>query len=86
MMFDAGYAASALESGRVQVAARSLGFEVASYEIRRAEDIAPVFEALKSQADALYITENFLIFANGKTIVGLALNAQLPTTVLMRIS
>ena len=80
MMFDAGYAASVLESGRVQVAARSLGVEVTPYEIRRAEDIAPVFEALKSQADALYVTENALIFANGKTIATLALNAQLPTT------
>ena len=44
-----------LEMGEVQAAARTLGLEVATLEIRRAEDIAPAFEALKGRADALYV-------------------------------
>ena len=39
----------------VQAAARTLGLEVATFEIRRAEDIAPAFEALKGRAEALYV-------------------------------
>ena len=53
IMFDAGYPAAALEIGEVQSTARTLGLEVAPYEIRQAEDIAPVFKALTSQGDAL---------------------------------
>jgi hypothetical protein len=43
------------ELGEVQAAARKLGLDVASFEFRRAENIMPVFEELKSRADALYI-------------------------------
>jgi putative tryptophan/tyrosine transport system substrate-binding protein len=83
-MFDAGYAASVLESGTVQVSARSLGLEVAPYEIRRAKDIAPVFEALKSQADALYVVDNALVNTNQELIITLALSARLPTIFSLR--
>ena len=79
IMFDAGYPASVLEMGEVQAAARTLGLEVAPHEIRRAEDIAPVFEALKSQADALYVVDDTLILANRTPIITLALGARLPT-------
>jgi hypothetical protein len=34
---------------------RTLGLEVATLEIRRAEDIAPAFDTLKGRADALYV-------------------------------
>ena len=80
ILFDAGYAAAVQEKGEVQAVARTLGLEVVPQEIRRAEDIASAFDALKGQADALYVAENALIFTNGKTITTLALNAQLPTT------
>jgi len=80
IMFDAGYPASVVENDEVQVVARTLGLEVASHRIRRAEDIAPVFEVLKGHADALYVAENNLIFANHAQIIRLALDAQLPTT------
>ena len=33
----------------------TIGLEVATSEIRQAEDIAPAFEALKGRADALYV-------------------------------
>ena len=79
IMFDAGYPASVLEMGEVQAAARTLGLEVAPHEIRRAEDIAPVFDALKSQADALYVVDDTLILANRTPIITLALGAPLPT-------
>jgi putative ABC transport system substrate-binding protein len=76
---DAGYPAARQEMGEVQSAAHTLGLEVAPHEIRRAEDIAPVFEALKSQADALYVVDDALFFTNSKQISTLALGARLPT-------
>jgi putative ABC transport system substrate-binding protein len=79
ILFNAGYPASMLEAGEVQTAAHTLGLEVASHEIRRAEDIAPVFETLRSQADALYVVDDTLIIANRTSIITLALGARLPT-------
>ena len=72
-------AQAVLEMGEVQAAARTLGLEVAPLEIRRAEDIAPAFEALKVQADALYVVGDALIAANRTRIITLALGARLPT-------
>ena len=46
---------------------------------RRAEDIAPVFDALKGQADALYVVANALTASNDTPIVTPALHARLPT-------
>jgi putative tryptophan/tyrosine transport system substrate-binding protein len=80
IMFDGGYAGSVRESGEVQAIARKLGLEVVPHEIRRAEDIAPVFDALKGQTDALYVVENALMVSNRALIVTLALKTQLPTT------
>jgi putative ABC transport system substrate-binding protein len=37
----------------VLTTARTLGVNAVTVEIRRAEDIAPAFEALKGRADAL---------------------------------
>src|SRR4051812_39053744 len=44
---NAGYPQAVLEVDEVKAAARTLGIEIASLEIRRAEDIAPAFEGLK---------------------------------------
>jgi putative tryptophan/tyrosine transport system substrate-binding protein len=79
ILINAGYPASVLEAGEVQAAAHSLGLEVASHEIRRADDIEPVFETLRSQADALYVVDDTLIIANRTSIITLALGARLPT-------
>jgi putative ABC transport system substrate-binding protein len=54
-----------LELGEVQVAAGTLGLEVATLEIRRAQDIAPAFDALKSRADALYVCTDALANTTG---------------------
>jgi putative ABC transport system substrate-binding protein len=80
ILANVGFSESVLEMGEVQAAARSLGIEVAKLEIRRAEDIAPAFEALKGQADALYVVGDGLVAANRTRIVTLALAARLPTT------
>jgi putative ABC transport system substrate-binding protein len=79
IMVDVGFAQSVLEMGEVQDAARTLGIGVAPLEIRRAEDIAPCFEALNTQADALYAVGAPLVDANRTLISGLALGARLPT-------
>ena len=73
------YAATVLEMGEAQAAARALGLEVARSEIRRAEDIAPAFEALKGAAQALYVCPDATINANHARINTLALGARLPT-------
>ena len=53
-------------------------------EIRRAEDIAPAFEALNGRADALYVVGNPNIFTNMIRINTLALAARLPTIYIAR--
>ena len=80
IMFDGDYVASVRESDEAQAAARTFGFDITKHAIRRAEDIAPAFEAFKSQTDALYIVEDALVFANRAPIVTLALEARLPTS------
>ncbi|MFZ0840119.1 MAG: ABC transporter substrate-binding protein, partial [Xanthobacteraceae bacterium] len=79
IMFNADYPPSVREMGEVQAAARTLGIEGAPRAIRRAEDIVSVFEAFKSQADALYVVEDGLIYSNSARIITLALGARLPT-------
>jgi putative ABC transport system substrate-binding protein len=78
IMADAGFADGVLEIGEVQANARTLGLDVIVLELRRAEDIAPAFEAAKDQADALYIVVDALIQANRTRIITLALTARLP--------
>ena len=70
---------SVLEIAEVQAAARTLGVEVDTFEIRRAEEIAPVFEALKSRGEALYVSADPLVTTNRVRINTLALGARLPT-------
>ena len=55
IMAYVGNHGAVLEMAEVQAAARSLGLDVVTLEIRRAEDIAPAFEAFKGRADALYV-------------------------------
>jgi putative ABC transport system substrate-binding protein len=79
IMGNVGYPQAVLEMGEVQTVARTLGLELAPLEIRRAEDIAPAFEALKAQADALYVVGDALTFANLTRIITFAHTARLPT-------
>ena len=79
IMANAGFPDAVQEVGEVQATARTLGLELAMLEIRRAEDIAPAFEGLKSRADALYVCPDPLVFSNRLRINTLALGARLPT-------
>ena len=79
IMAHVGNPGAVLELAEVQAAARALGLEVATLEIRRAEDIAPAFEALNGRVDALYIETDALIFTHRIRINTLALAARLPT-------
>ena len=76
---NAGYPAAVLEMREVQAAAHTLGLEVATPEIRRAEDIAPAFELLKGRAEALYVCGDPLVNTNRIRIIAPALAARLPT-------
>jgi putative ABC transport system substrate-binding protein len=80
VLANVGHRESVLETDQVQAAARSLSIEVAKLEIRRAEDIAPAFEALKGQADALYVVLSALVATNRTRIITFALSARLPTS------
>jgi len=79
IMGNVGNPANVLDMAKVQAAARSLGLDAVIFEIRRAEDIAPTFEALTGRMDALYVPADALINTNRIRINTLALGARLPT-------
>jgi putative tryptophan/tyrosine transport system substrate-binding protein len=79
VMANAGNPVPLLEMREVEATARRLGHEVATFEIRRAEDIVPAFDALKGRADALYLCGDPLVDTNRIRIITLALGAQLPS-------
>src|SRR5262249_38925829 len=77
ILANAAYPAAVVEIGEIQAAAGTLGFEVTIPEVRRAEDIAPAFETLKGNAQALYIAPDPLMFTHRIRINNLALGARL---------
>jgi len=79
IIFNADNTQPVLEMGETQAEARRLGLEVTPLAIRRAEDITPAFQALKTRADALYVAVDQLIVANRMPIVTSALGERLPT-------
>jgi ABC-type uncharacterized transport system substrate-binding protein len=84
ILADVGNPVNVSEMHEVQATASALGLEAVAMEIRRAEDIAPSFEALKGRADALYVVGNPNIFTNMIRINTLALAARLPTIYIAR--
>jgi putative ABC transport system substrate-binding protein len=79
VMANVGNPFTMLEISEVQTAARSLGLDTVTFEIRRAENIEPGIDALKGRAEALYVCADPLIFTNRLRINTLALGASLPT-------
>jgi putative ABC transport system substrate-binding protein len=79
IMVDVGYPSAVLEMRELETVARALGLEVTPLEIRRGQDIAPAFEALGPQADALFVSQDALTVAHHTRIITLALGARLPT-------
>jgi putative ABC transport system substrate-binding protein len=68
-----------LEMREAETAIRTFGLEPSPHEIRRAEDIGPAFEAMKGQADALYVCTDVLVNVHRVRINTLALGGRLPT-------
>jgi putative tryptophan/tyrosine transport system substrate-binding protein len=80
VLTDVTYPASMLEMEEIKTVAGSLGFEFLPLEIRRAEDIEPVFAGLSGRADAIYVcSADPLMNNNRDRINALALAAKLPT-------
>jgi ABC-type uncharacterized transport system substrate-binding protein len=79
ILFHIGSPNSVLEMGEAQATARPLGLRVVTSEVRRAEDLAPAFDALKGRVDALYVAAAPLLTTNRVRINTLALAARLPT-------
>jgi ABC-type uncharacterized transport system substrate-binding protein len=79
IMGNVGNPFTVLELGEVQAAARTLGLEVVMLEIRRAQDLAPAFDALKSRADALHVCTDALANTNRIRINIAAVGERLPT-------
>src|SRR5246500_2792052 len=64
IIFNVGNAQPVLEMRATEAAARTLGIEVVPLEIRRVADFTPAFQALKGNADALYVAIDQLMVAN----------------------
>jgi putative ABC transport system substrate-binding protein len=79
IMANIGNPGAALEMAEAQAAARTVGLEVTTIEIRRGEDIAPGFDTLKGQAEALYVCTDPLVLTNRARIQTSAMGARLPT-------
>jgi putative tryptophan/tyrosine transport system substrate-binding protein len=79
IMANAASPNAALEISALQSSALTLGVETAIFEIRRAEDIAPAFEAFKGGAQALCIVPDPLVLSHRAAINTLALGRRLPT-------
>ena len=84
IMANVGNVASVLEMREVESAARTLGLDAKTLDVRQAENIAPAFEELKGHADALYVCIDTILFANRIRINTLALAARLPTMLTTR--
>ena len=79
IMANVGYPSALLEMGEVRAAARTLGIEVATLEIWRADEIASAFDALRGRAEALYVPADPLVNSNRVRINTLAQGARMPT-------
>jgi putative tryptophan/tyrosine transport system substrate-binding protein len=84
IMADVANPQAALEMGEVQAAARRQGLEITPFAIRRAEDIATGFAAIKSKASALYVVQDALVVANRTQIITFALSKGLPMIITSR--
>src|SRR6516165_4374570 len=84
IMANVDYPAAVQEMGEIQAAAGTLGLDVATFELRRAEDIAPAFEALKGRGEAPYVVGDALVITHRVRINTLALTARMPTIFFLR--
>jgi putative ABC transport system substrate-binding protein len=73
------YRAAGMQMDELQITARKLSLEAVPYGIRRAEDIAVAFRALKTNVDAIFVSADPLVNSHRDRISALALTAHLPT-------
>jgi putative tryptophan/tyrosine transport system substrate-binding protein len=73
-----------LTVSHLRQAGAGLGIEVATFEMRRGEDIDPAFQALKGRVQALYIPSTPVATVNRIRINTLALAAHMPTMLEVR--
>ena len=79
VLANLGIANAALEIDQIRAAARTLGIEVTTSDIRRTEDIEPALATLKGRAEALYVFGEPVSNSNRARISALAGEARLPT-------
>lgn len=78
IMGDVGNPSTVVEMREAEAAARALGLQVATSEIRKSEDIGHAFDAFRGRADALFVPAAPLVTTNRVRINTLALAARLP--------
>jgi putative ABC transport system substrate-binding protein len=83
-MANVGSPNSVLEMSEVRAAADTLSINIVPLEVRRGQEIALAFEALKGRAEALYVVLDPIMNAHRVRISILALGARLPTVVPFR--
>jgi putative ABC transport system substrate-binding protein len=81
ILVNVGNLIAVQEMRSVQEVAGTLGIEATISELRRAEDIEAVFEALNGRSEALYVCTEPLVNIHRARINALALNAHLPSVV-----
>jgi putative ABC transport system substrate-binding protein len=79
IMANVGYAAIGQLMQEIQTAARKLGIDVVTLDVRRADEITSAFELIKGRAEALYIPADPLVNSNRVRIAALAQGIRLPT-------
>jgi putative ABC transport system substrate-binding protein len=79
IMVNPGAPAAVLEMSEVEATAKTLGLDIATFEIRRAEDFAPAFAAFKGRVDAVYVLGDPLMNSNRVRLNTLSLVERLPT-------
>lgn len=73
-----------IQAREAKAAASTLGINAIVLEIRRADDIAPAFDAARGQADALFVMNEPLVISQRARINALAAAAALPTVYAFR--
>ena len=76
---NAAFSGFVQESQQLQATGPTLGIEVLSAPIRRAEDIEPAIDTLKGKVDAVYMTGDALMTSQQRRVNTLSLGARLPT-------
>ena len=85
VLANAEYPGRISEIADIETAARTLGLNVAVFEIRPAGDIVPVFDTMKKDgAEALYVVGDTFMNSNRARISTLAIQARLPTIYVAR--